>query len=130
MAQRSEDGVGKTSETSKRLERAKAVWTRSAISIQASSRDDGCINRPDTRKHLNLRNQISRTPPLNPEGRPHTDVQHCGVHSRKRPFLQTMIGRHLLGGKRNGYLRALRWRKRQPTARKFSNRQIPYLAVQ
>jgi hypothetical protein len=36
MAQRSEDGVGKTSEMSERLERAKAVWTRSAISIQAS----------------------------------------------------------------------------------------------
>src|SRR6195952_678751 len=63
MAQRSEDGVGKTSEMSKRLERAKAVWIRPAISIQASGRDDGCINRPDTRKHLNLREQISRTPP-------------------------------------------------------------------
>jgi hypothetical protein len=63
MAQRSEDGIGITSEMSKRLERAKAVWTRSAISIQASSRDDGCINRPDTRKHLNLRDQISSTPP-------------------------------------------------------------------
>ena len=36
MAQRSEDGVGKTSEESERLERALAVWTRSAISIQAS----------------------------------------------------------------------------------------------
>ena len=57
MAQRSEDGVGKTRETSKRLERAKAVWTRSAISIQASSRDQGCINRPDTRKHLSPRRQ-------------------------------------------------------------------------
>ena len=32
MAQRSEDGVGKTSEMSERLERAIAVWTRSAIS--------------------------------------------------------------------------------------------------
>lgn len=63
MAQRSEDGVGKTSEMSKRFERAIAVWTRSAISIQASSRDDGCINRPDTRKHLNLREQISRILP-------------------------------------------------------------------
>ena len=62
MAQRLEDGVGKTREMSKRLERAKPVWTRSAISIQASSRDDGCISRPDTRKHLNLREQISRTP--------------------------------------------------------------------
>ena len=63
MAQRSEDGVGKTREMTKRLERAIAVWTRSAIPIQASSRDDGCINRPDTRKHLNLRAQISQTPP-------------------------------------------------------------------
>ena len=63
MAQRSEDGVGKTSEMSRRLKRAKAVWTRSAISIQASSRDEGCINRPDTRKHLNLRARISPTPP-------------------------------------------------------------------
>jgi len=36
MAQRSEDGVGKTSERSERLERAKPVWTRPAISIQAS----------------------------------------------------------------------------------------------
>jgi hypothetical protein len=62
MAQRSEDGVGKTSEMSKRLERAKVVWIRPAISIQASSRNDGCINRPDTRKHLNMREQISRTP--------------------------------------------------------------------
>lgn len=46
---------------SRRLERAKAIWTRSAISIQASSRDDGCINRPDTRKHLNPRNMPSKT---------------------------------------------------------------------
>lgn len=61
MAQRSADGVGKTSEMSGRLERAKAIWTRSAISIQASSRDDGCINRPDTRKHLNPRNMPSKT---------------------------------------------------------------------
>jgi hypothetical protein len=72
MAQRSEDGVGKTSGMSRRLERALAGWTRSAISIQASSRDDGCINRPDTRKHLNLREQISRTPPC---------IQR-GVHTR------------------------------------------------
>jgi hypothetical protein len=63
MAQRSEDAVGKTSEMSKRLERAIAVWIRPAISIQASSRDDGCINRPDIRKHLSLREQISQTPP-------------------------------------------------------------------
>ncbi|WP_156653235.1 hypothetical protein [Methylobacterium sp. Leaf111] len=47
----------------KRLERAKATWTRSALSIQASSRDDGCINRPDTRQPLILRAQISPTPP-------------------------------------------------------------------
>ena len=38
MAQRSEDGVGKTSEVSERLERAKAVWTRSAIKLAGSGR--------------------------------------------------------------------------------------------
>jgi hypothetical protein len=74
MAQRSEDGVGKTSEVSRRLERALAVWTRSAISIQASSRDDGCINRPDTRKHLNPRNHPNQKNLLHPKGRPHTDT--------------------------------------------------------
>ena len=57
MAQRSEDGVENTSEMSWRFERAEPVWTRSVISIQASSRDDGCINRPDTRKHLVPRNR-------------------------------------------------------------------------
>ena len=73
MAQRSEDGVGKTSENVQApTERAKAVWTRSAISIQASSRDDGCINRPDTRKHLIPRARISPTPPC---------IQR-GVHTR------------------------------------------------
>lgn len=77
MAQRSEDGVGKTRETSKRLERAIPVWTRSAISIQASSRDDGCINRPDTRKHLNLCDQIFRIPPC----------IRWGVHTRHRATL-------------------------------------------
>ena len=76
MAQRSEDGVGKTSEMSRRLKRAKAVWTRSAISIQASSRDEGCINRPDTRKHLNLRARISPTPPCIRRG-VHTRTFHC-----------------------------------------------------
>lgn len=77
MAQRSEDGVGKTREMTKRLERATPVWTRSAISIQASSRDDGCINRPDTRKHLNLRCQTFRITPLYPAGRPHTVIRSC-----------------------------------------------------
>src|SRR5580658_8701542 len=67
MAQRSEDGVGKTREMSKRLERAKAKWTRSAISIQASGQVNGRINRPDTRKHLNLRAQ-SLEKPLASEG--------------------------------------------------------------
>ena len=43
MAQRSEDGVGKTREMSKRLERAIAGWTRSAISIQASGHVNGRI---------------------------------------------------------------------------------------
>lgn len=72
MAQRSEDGVGKTSEVSRRLERALAVWTRSAISIQTSSRDDGCINRPDTRKHLNPRNHATQK----------TSCFQRGVHTR------------------------------------------------
>ena len=54
-------------------ERAKAVWTQSAISIQASSRDEGFINRPDTRKHLNPRARNSPTPPLHSKGCPHTD---------------------------------------------------------
>jgi hypothetical protein len=43
MAQGSEDGVGKTSKVSKRRERAKAMWTRSAISKQAGGRNHGCI---------------------------------------------------------------------------------------
>jgi len=43
MAQWSEDGVGKTREMSERLERAIAVWTRSAISIQASGHVTGRI---------------------------------------------------------------------------------------
>ena len=58
---------------SKRLERAKAKWTRSAISIQASGHVNGRINRPDTRKHLNLRAQLSKNL-LHPKGRPHTDT--------------------------------------------------------
>jgi hypothetical protein len=41
MAQRSEDGIGKTREMSERLERVIAVWTRSAISIQASGHVNG-----------------------------------------------------------------------------------------
>jgi hypothetical protein len=72
MAQRSEDGVGKTREESKRLERAKPNWTRSAISIQASGRMNSRIKRPDTRKHLNLRTSASRKLILHPSGRPHT----------------------------------------------------------
>ena len=58
---------------SKRLERAKAKWTRSAISIQASGHVNGRINRPDTRKHLNLRAQLSKNL-LHPKWRPHTDT--------------------------------------------------------
>ena len=57
---------------SKRLERAIAGWTRSAISIQASGYVKGRINRPDTRKHLNLRTSISRK----------TSCIHRGVHTR------------------------------------------------
>ena len=69
MAQRSEDGVGKTREESKRLERAKPRWTRSAISIQASGHVNSRIERPDTRKHLNLRTSASRKILLHPKGR-------------------------------------------------------------
>jgi hypothetical protein len=75
MAQRSEDGVGKTREMSKRLERAKAVWARSAISIQASGHVNSRIKRPDTRKHLYLRTNASRKTLLHPAGRPHTDIR-------------------------------------------------------
>ena len=35
---------------------------------------NGRINRPDTRKHLNLRAQLSKNL-LHPTGRPHTDVR-------------------------------------------------------
>ena len=74
MAQRSEDGVGKTRETSKRLERAKAVWTRSAISIQASGHVTGRIKQAGhTEAPEPARTNLSNTP-LNPKGRPHTDI--------------------------------------------------------
>ena len=80
MAQRSEDGVGKTSEKSKRLERAKAVWTRSAISIQASGHVNGRIRRPGTRKHRNPRTTTSRK----------TSCIRRGVHTRTlAPFTET-----------------------------------------
>ena len=73
MAQRSEDGVGKTREMSKRLERAKAVWTRSAISIQASGSERphqqaGHTEAPEPAHHYVSKNL------LHPKGRPHTDV--------------------------------------------------------
>ena len=69
MAQRSEDGVGKTSEMSRRHERAVAVWTRSAISIQASSRDEGCIKQAGhTEAPDPARKNLSNTP-LQPKGR-------------------------------------------------------------
>lgn len=45
----------------KRLEHAKAIWNRPTISIQASGRDDGRIDKPNTRQHQNLRAPISRT---------------------------------------------------------------------
>jgi len=59
---------------SQRLERAEAVWTRPAISIQASGPVNGRISRPDTRKHLNLSaNRLDKNL-LHPKGRPHTDI--------------------------------------------------------
>ena len=77
MAQRSEDGVGKTREMSKRLERAKANWTRSAISIQASGHVNGRIKQaghteaPEPAHHYASKNL------LHPKGRPHTAIRGC-----------------------------------------------------
>jgi hypothetical protein len=62
---------------SQRLERAEAVWTRPAISIQASGPVNGRTNRPDTRKHLNL-SAIASTK---------TSCIRRGVHTR------TLLGR-------------------------------------
>ena len=79
MAQRSEDGVGKTSEMSERLERALAGWTRSAISIQASGRMKGRIEQaghteaPEPALHRHSKNL------LHPKGRPHTDIRRLSV---------------------------------------------------
>jgi len=61
MAQRSTRRGPENQKRQLRLERAIAGWTGSANSIQASGRDEGCINRPDTRKHLNLRALPSET---------------------------------------------------------------------
>ena len=66
------DGGGKTSEMSERLERAKAVWTRSAIFIQASGserpqKQAGLTKAPEPAR-LALKNF------LHPKGRPHTDI--------------------------------------------------------
>lgn len=75
---------------SKRLKRAKAVWTRSAISIQASSRVIGLRQQaghteapePERKKSLNT--------PLNPKGRPHTVVHEepvvVGNAPQSQPF--------------------------------------------
>lgn len=59
---------------SERLERAKAVWTQSAISIQASGRDEphqqaGHTEAPEP-VALNLSENL-----LHPKGRPHTDIR-------------------------------------------------------
>lgn len=88
MAQRSEDGIGITSVMSKRLKRAKAVWTRSAISIQASSRVIGLRQQaghteapePERKKSLNT--------PLNPKGRPHTDCQQLAQNLTFQSLVQ------------------------------------------
>lgn len=83
MAQRSEDGIGITSVWSKRLKRAKAVWTRSAISIQASSptirlrQQAGHTEAPEPERKKSL------STPLNPMGRPHTD---CPLTAQLTPF--------------------------------------------
>lgn len=73
MAQRSTRRGPENQKCLPRLERAIAGWTGSANSIQAGGRDEGRINRPDTRKHLNLRALPSETL-LHPKGRPHTDI--------------------------------------------------------
>src|SRR5579864_3764304 len=85
MAQRSEDGVGKTSEMSKRLERAKPVWTRSAISIQASSRDQRCIHQAGHTEAPELAQPIPSKNFLHPAGRPHTPVRQRGSTKSRHP---------------------------------------------
>jgi hypothetical protein len=75
MAQRSEDGVGKTREMSKRLERAIAVWTRSAISIQASGHVSGRITQAGHTEAPEAAHQRFSKILLHPKGRPHTDIQ-------------------------------------------------------
>ena len=77
MAQRSEDGVGKTSETSTRLERAKAGWTRSAISIQASGHVNGRINQAGHTEAPEPARYSSRK----------TSCIQRGVHTRTLPWL-------------------------------------------
>src|SRR5258708_25048613 len=84
MAQRSEDGVGKTSEMSTLLERALAGWTRSAISIQASGSERphqqaGHTEAPEPAHHFVSKNL------LHPKGRPHTDIP-WGETERAWPF--------------------------------------------
>src|ERR1700754_3619079 len=74
MAQRSEDGVGKTRQMSKRLERALAGWTRSAISIQASGSERPHQQAGHTEAPVPARQRRSKNL-LHPPGRPHTDFQ-------------------------------------------------------
>jgi hypothetical protein len=81
---------------SRRLERAEAVWTRSAISIQARSCEDGCIMRPDTRQHLNLRSYPSKTScfPWGAHTRSFNIAAQVRVlvirHLRGQPFLESV----------------------------------------
>jgi hypothetical protein len=85
MAQRSEDGVGKTREMTRRLERAISGWTRPAISIQASSRDDWLHQQTGhTEAPEPAQPNLSNTP-LYPKGRPHTVVrgQSRALHPQK-----------------------------------------------
>lgn len=73
---------------SKRLERAISVWTRSAISIQASDRDEwshkqaGHTEAPAPALPNSLKNRLLL------EGRPHTDIHDRISPARQRPFVQ------------------------------------------
>src|SRR4051812_34106938 len=64
---------------SMRLDRAKAVWTRSAISLRASSRDQSCVDGLDTWNHLS-RHELAPPDLL-------TSSIRRGVHAQCSPIL-------------------------------------------
>ena len=80
MAQRSEDGVGKTSENV-RAPRARLSGLDPIRDLHTGQRRvNSRINRPDTRKHLNRQRQKSRK----------TTCFDRGVHTRTFPPLQEL----------------------------------------